>query len=307
MNSPKYFAIVNPASGNGSTVDKWESIKDLFRQRLGEFDSFLTTKPGDAVEFAEKSNLSSEDILIIVGGDGTLNEVINGLLSEKRSTPIPKLAVISTGRGSDYVRTLGVPEDIRTNVDHIKDGRTKFIDVGIVEFKNAMGATQKKFLVNGSSIGMGGFVARRLQRRSSHLPSRFIYLTTTIESIMSYKPQEVKVFVDGALFYEGKCVNAFVCNGRYSGGGMHWAPQAQLDDGNLDLVLVGDVPLPRLLKSTLKLYDGSIQTVKGVRHKASSRISIQSQTSQTLEIDGECFDVMEAHFSVRPQSLRIII
>lgn len=296
----KIAAIINPKSGGGETFKVWKKIKSQALQRLGVFDEIITRAPQEAIGFAKQVAKNNYDLLIIMGGDGTIHEVINGLIDQNDGliNPRLKIGIINGGRGCDYIKSLHLPTDPRESLSVIVDGRTRRVDVGRVDLMNE-GKQLTKYYINSCSFGLGGDVAKKMlsQKILIH-PTVSYFLTSGLEFFLK-KPYDFKVFIGtNEEEIKGPFLNFFACNGRFSGGGMYWAPQAQIDDGKLDLVLIRPISKTKFIFSGHKIYDGTIQSLSEVEHKAVDNIHVVAGRPSWIELDGEVY--LTSEFRIRP-------
>lgn len=279
----KTLAIVNPQSGDGWARKRKEELFSSLRNRIQNVEIIETRAPGDALRIARDLDQDAWSTVIAAGGDGTIHEVVNGLIHARGEFPLRvNLGVLCLGRGCDYARTLNVPRRIDQALNIIKDGRVRHVDVG-----RAISAGVSKYFVNSCSYGLGGSIAAAVQAGSGLLPKFLAYPAALVKGYLSYKPTHIKVEVEGRSLHNGNALNVFVCNGRYSGEGMYWAPEAQLDDGNLNVVLIKEIPLSRFVRALPRIYGGSIQQVEGVAVAVGRQVALTCEKPLWLELDGE--------------------
>ncbi len=218
----KTAIIVNPFSGGGRTARMWAERRDEVRTRLGLLQELTTKSANDATRLATEVAHSDIDLLIVAGGDGTINEVVNGLFNEDNSAINPnlKLGILSTGRGCDFIRSVNIPGDAREAVDVLVNPQIQKVDVGVCYFKDEFGRDKKRFFVNIACAGVAGRVARQVSHTPRFLPAGIAYFAAVISNFVTYRPQLMKVSVDEKEVFDGACVNVFVANGSYSGSGM---------------------------------------------------------------------------------------
>ncbi len=170
--------IVNPHAGNGSTGSDWPMIKALAKDRLGPFETHITRGPQDAVMLVKNAIAEKVELLVCVGGDGTLNEVVNGIMMHEASVRSDlTLGFIPNGTGCDFVKTVSIPQDLEQAVDLIAAGTVRTIDLGVLFFRDGDGHEKRRYFHNVTSFGLGGEVARRVNRTTKALgPVYFIYV-----------------------------------------------------------------------------------------------------------------------------------
>lgn len=304
--------IANPKSGGGSTQARWSEIASDLRSHFGPFTAAFTKKPGDGTEIAKRFAESGRRFIIACGGDGTINEVANGILASGKEVT---LGVMPAGTGGDFRRSVGMSSTPREAAKQLRDGVTKLIDVGKVSFTTAGGDRAIRYFVNVSSFGLSASINERVKKKGGFewIPGRTIrgktkFALSTLEEVFDPKFSLVKVSIDGGPESSLATLNFCVCNARFFGGGMRIAPDALVDDGKLDLVNIGDLTTLRILLNSYKLYSGSHIDLPEVKSKLVSRVEVRpADSSQVIEIetDGEVPGCLPAVFEVVPGALRL--
>jgi len=305
----KSAIIVNPASGGGRTLSMWKSIRDEVKGRLGELEEFMTTTTSDATRFATQVAMSDTELLIVGGGDGTINEVINGLFTEKNEpiNPNLKLGILSAGRGCDFIKSVEIPENYREAVDVLVNPIFKKIDVGCAYFKDEFGREQKRFFLNIATAGLAGIVARKVNHTPRFVPPQIAYFGNVALSFLAAKGQLMKIHVDKQLVYDGACLNVFVANGSYSGAGMCWAPMAQVDDGKFEVIICEPMPKYQIVLSGHRMYDGTFINLPGIHHYQGKEITIETVDDVYLEMDGEQPGVAPVVYTILPRAIELAV
>ncbi len=323
----KSAVIVNPYSGGGRTAAMWRGVRNEVRSRLGSLEEFVTKGPMDATRFAKQIAHSDYELLIVAGGDGTINEAVNGLYdlnAEGNSGghtvvqavhggfPKPinlelKFGILSAGRGCDFIKSVAVPEDARKAIDLFIEPKVQKIDIGLCLFKDEFGRDKQRFFVNIACAGVAGKVAKQVSHTPRFLPPSLAYFSAVVTNFVTYRPQRLRVLLDNKEFFEGLAMNVFVANGGYSGAGMCWAPNAQVDDGFFDVILAEPSPKLMTLLQQHKIYDGSFLEIPGVHHKLAKKVVIETQEDVLLEIDGEQPGLAPALYTILPKSLNLVV
>ena len=305
----KTFVIVNPSSGNGKTGERWPKVEVALKKAIGPFTAALTKKEGDATKLAQKALEEKCGRLIVYGGDGTINEVVNGLFEGKHPIKFGiQLGVIPAGTGGDFRKSLGLSPKVSLALDVIARGHTEVIDVGRVKFEANNGNTEERHFANMTGIGLSGDVMRKVNkaRTSKSFGAAFAFKFATLTSMIGSKNRMVRIEVDNYKpLYEMAC-SVHICNGRYAGGGMMFAPTAELNDGKLDIVLLGDFKVFNLLVESRALYSGEHVKNPMVQTYQGKEIRVSSDENVFLEVDGETPGVLPATFEVIPSSLTVI-
>lgn len=246
--------IVNPAAGAGKTARKWPHIIGLLKDIGLRFEHDLTESPGHAIELAKAAVKNGYELVVSVGDDGTINEVVNGLYATSDIGDV-KLGIISTGTGSDYIRTVGVPRFYEKACQCLMSSGKRAVDLGVIEYMNN-GRMTKRLFVNFAGLGFDAEIARRTNQDFKALGSTASYLMGLLTTLLFYKNRDISLIVDGEEAAMKVCT-VIMNNGKYSGGGMLTAPDADLEDGLLDTLIIGDLGKPDLLWSLPRIYRGT--------------------------------------------------
>jgi diacylglycerol kinase (ATP) len=303
----KIAFIVNPHAGNGSTGSNWSHIEAIARDRLGHFQTYMTQHPGDAVRFAEDAVAKDTGLLVCVGGDGTLNEVINGIMmheESKRSSTM--LGFVPNGTGCDFARTLPIPQNIEHAINAIAGGDARAIDLGRLSFRDHCGHECRRYFHNITSFGLGGDVAQRVNRTTKAFGPFISFMWATLISIFLYGKKRIRIKIDNGFEQEFTVWNVAVANGRYHGGGMWVAPDALIDDGLLNVTVMGDLTLPEVFLNLPNLYNGRIYDIDKVALFTGKKIEALSDQKVLLDVDGEQPGMMPIVIHVVPAALKII-
>lgn len=304
----KSAVIINPKSASGNTVKMWRDIQASIQRSLGNIEVLMTEYPHHATSIAKDIAERKElDCLIIMGGDGSIHEVVNGLIDENGRVINPnlKIGILNSGRGCDFIRTLGIPVIAGEAVSKLVDGHTKAVDVGQIKI-NRGGKIETHYFINSFSYGLGGEVAKNIQRNESMFSPTTTYFIASTLGFLKSKPFEIEFSINGEKSFKKECMNIFVMNGRYSGGGMHWAPPGRLDDGLLDLIVIEKISKLKLAMVTPKVYDGTFLSVKEVKHNQVKTVSIKAKKDLALEMDGEVTQGKDLEISVIPNAIQFI-
>jgi len=305
----KTFVIGNPTSANGKAGDYWPRVEKAVQKKLGPHESVLTKRPGHAVALAREALEKGYNRILVYGGDGTTNEVVNGLFEGGRpKNKRVQLGVVPTGTGGDFRRSLGLTGKVAQALDVIAQSHTEPVDVGWVRFQGNGGQTEERHFINMTGIGLSGEIMRKVNaaRQSKSFGSTFVFKWAAFTSMIGRKNQMMRIEIDGhAPVYETAC-SLHVCNGRYAGGGMMFAPGAELNDGLLDIVLLGDFKVFNFLVESKALYRGDHIKNKKVQIFQGQEIRISSENDVMLEIDGETPGVLPARFNVVEKTLNVL-
>jgi diacylglycerol kinase (ATP) len=236
----------------------------------------------------------------VVGGDGSVNEVVNGV-AEQRGF---ELAVIPRGTGWDFVRTFGIPRDLDGAVAVALNGVAREIDLGLVSYRAWSGADARAYFANVASAGISGAIAQRANETSKALGGRISYYWATLAVFVRWQTGELRVSVDGEV-RRGKMIDVVVANGRFLGGGMMMCPEAEPDDGLFDALLIGDVTKRDLLFVLPKTYRGKHLPHPRLELLRGSVVTVESDEPLPIELDGEQPGTTPARFEVVLRALRL--
>jgi diacylglycerol kinase (ATP) len=286
--------ILNPASGAGKTKKLVPIVTEALKQTRRPFQLYLTTRAGEAPEVAQRFADEGAAVLIAVGGDGTINEVANGILASGRQVPI---GLVPSGHGSDFVRTAGTPKEVGAAISAATSGSTRQIDVGRADFDDGV----SHYFVNIAGLGFDAAVAERVNK--IRLPgSTLPYLAGLCGALVGYRNISVDVMADGETISE-TAVFVTVANAKYLGGGLMLTPMAEIDDGLLDLAIIGDFEKFELIKQVPGVYKGKHTNHPKFLHRRAKTIRIESKTPARVQMDGELGGFSPVTFSVVPGAL----
>jgi diacylglycerol kinase (ATP) len=308
--------VVNPRSQNGALGKRWPDLARVLHREMGDFESLLTQAPGDATRLTRSALAGGADVVVAVGGDGTIHEVVNGFFDEQQR-PVragAALGVVPFGTGGDFRKTTHVPKDTEQAGRILARARRQTIDVGLLEYRNghARGEASRRVFVNVASFGIGGLVDQIVNNSSKLLGGTVSFFLGTARAALKYKNQRVRMVFDGDedQFVEATINNVVVANGQYFGGGMHIAPEAALDDGQFDVVTLGDLSPLDFLKDGHRVYRGAHLGMNKVSFRRARRVDarpVDADEDVLLDVDGEAPGALPARFSVLPSAIDLIV
>lgn len=293
MNKQNGAIIVN---GSARSASKDEVLR--ISNSLG-FKVFWTDHPGHAKTLTKSLSEQDFDCLVVCGGDGSINEVANGLMSIKG--PRPPLGIIPFGTGNDLCRTLGIPLEADAAVSIVKHGQLKKIDVA--EFKYDKGS---RFFLNASGVGFSGLLGQKIEAGDKAFWGPLAYIKSGIEALGEMKPFVVKADCDGEILLL-TALNLVVCNGRSAGGGIPIAPKAMLDDGLLDLVIYAGETFSEHLINLPDIYSGQHLECENVIWRQCRRISLSVTPAVLINLDGEIIEdkLMKFSYKIQEKELEV--
>jgi YegS/Rv2252/BmrU family lipid kinase len=297
--------LVNPASANGSTGRRWPELAHRAAEAGLVGEALLSERPGQLADLVERAAADGASLVVAVGGDGTVNEVVNGLmrLREQGREP-PELAVLPRGTGTDFVRTFRIPTRLDEAIALARGGTTRTIDAGRVDFRAWDGSDGVAWFANVASAGMSGAVAQRANTTSKAMGGRASFLWATLAVFARWKPSEMELTVDDER-RSGRLYDVLVANGRYLAGGMKMTPEAEPDDGLFDVLVIGDITRADLALNLPKTYRGTHLPHRKLELLRGRVVSVDSAVPLPIELDGEQPGTTPARFEIVPRALRL--
>ncbi|HSK15609.1 MAG TPA: diacylglycerol kinase family protein [Gaiellaceae bacterium] len=295
--------VVNPASANGSTRRLWPELAHRAAELGLVGEAVFSERPGHAAELAATAAADGAELVVAVGGDGTVNEVANGLLAAPEDGA-PELAVLPRGTGTDFVRHFGISGKLEGAVAAALSGSTRTIDAGRIRYRAWSGENVTAHFVNAASAGMSGAVAQRANTSSKALGGKASFLWATLAVFARWHASEMEVIVDSER-RSGLLYDAIVANCRYLGGGMAMCPDAEPDDGLLDVLVIGDITRRDLALTLPKVYRGTHLPHPKAEALRGARVFVDAATPIPVELDGEQPGTTPAIFEIVPGALRL--
>jgi YegS/Rv2252/BmrU family lipid kinase len=283
---------------------KLPGIEQRLQERDLKYEVRVTEGPGDASRLARRAVESGSRFVVAVGGDGTVHEVVNGLVHEDSvlcSDTV--LGVISGGSGCDFIRTFGLPAKALEAVDRLAGAQTRHLDIAKIGYLDGEGRPAVRYFANIAEAGLGGSTSRRAAGLPTWLgPARYFFAFWLV--LPSYRPSSARVEVDGEPVFEGRAVNVVVANCRFFGGGMHISPESDPADGLLDTqVYTG--PKSDSFTTLPKVYAGRHLPHQNVVELKGTRFRIQAEQALEVETDGEALGTTPATIEVLYRALTL--
>jgi len=302
----EWCAIVNPNAGSGKGKKDWDRISDLLSREKITHSTRFTEKKGHATEFARDAIENGFRQLISIGGDGTLNEVLNGVYTQNKITPDEILiGMIPVGTGNDWGRMFGIPTVYEGAVNVIREKKVMLHDVGLVRYYSGSGQESRYFL-NIAGLGFEALVVNKTNKQKDKGKSnQALYFYNLLSSLISFNITRADIIIDG----EKKSSRIFsinVGNGRYCGGGMRQTPDALPDDGLLDITVIREIGRLEIIKSLKILYDGTILSHPKVDGYRCKNLAVKPESVLFVECDGESLGHTPAEFSIIPGGINIV-
>ncbi len=306
----KTIVIVNPQAGNGRTEKIWPNIESALEKSIGSFEVLQTTCRGDATDLSRRILKEDAARIVAVGGDGHLNEVLNGFI--ENDLPVnaeSRLSFVMTGTGCDFQRSLGISGKWQNAVAKLKDAKVRKIDVGKVTYTAADKTQKIRYFDNIASFGLSGAVDHCLEhsRLRDYLGGSPLFLWATIKTVFTHPNQSIRFRIDDGPEEEICSRLGLLANGRYFGGAMHAAPEAELDDGLLDLLMLKEISVAKFLWHLPKIYKGTHLKIPEIFFQKVRKFTAESSEQVILDIDGESPGYLAATFEVLPKILNLQI
>jgi YegS/Rv2252/BmrU family lipid kinase len=301
-----WFAIVNPNAGKGKGKKDWDQISGLLEKAGLRFFMKFTESKGHAMRLVREAVINGSRKIMTIGGDGTLNEVVNGVFIQNAcASQEITLASIPVGTGNDWGRMFGIGTVYVNAVDIIREGRSMLHDIGVADFQDESGQ-KRRYFINIAGLGFESEVVRKTnyQKDRGH-GGKTIYFYNLLTSLLAYRNTPAEIIIDG----ERKSAEIFsinIGNGRYCGGGMRQTPDALPDDGLLDVTVINGMGKLEIIRNLNILYNGKIHSHPKVDGYRCKNLKIISEKKIWVEADGESLGHTPAEFSILPASIRII-
>lgn len=296
--------VMNPRAGGGRMAAEWPAIGAMLKSQVGPFELMPTSRPGETPQVAQRAAEQGADLVIAAGGDGTIGEVADGLLRASRR---PQIGIIPMGTGVDFPRSVGLRRPPAEAIAAIASERSLIIDAGRMAFVADDGSRGMKHFINVASAGLSGPTARAVnaaQRRGAS--GRLTFLFHTIAQLMRYRPKDVRIRFDDSDEIESSIAVVAVCNGRYFGAGLMVAPDAQVDDGLLDIVVVAAAGKLELIQTLQASYTGQHRKSRLCTFRRARTVTIEPRREEALiEIDGEVPGRLPARAEILPGALTL--
>jgi YegS/Rv2252/BmrU family lipid kinase len=246
--------------------------------------------------------------IVCVGGDGTLNEVVNGFFDEKGPLRMDAvLGFLPNGTGCDFRRTVPIPTDLAASLETIRKGHVRTIDLGRISHQDHEGRPCTRYFHNIASFGLGGEVVAKVNRTSKACGPFLTFIWGTLSSLCAYEKKRIRFAIDDGDEQVTEVLNIAIANGRYHGGGMLVAPDALTDDGLFHVTIIGAMSIPLVLWHLPKLYAGTIANIRQVAMLTGKRVVASSEQRVLLDVDGEQPGILPAELWIVPQAINMVM
>ncbi len=301
-----WYCIINPHAGSGKTMSEWAVAEKLLTELHVPYKTTLTNYKFHATLLADEAAQHGYRKLLAVGGDGSVHEVLNGILRYcDASGAAPedfRLAVIPIGSGNDWIKSTGIPHDTESVVNLLAAGSFREQDVVRVETSEGV-----RYMANVGGTGFDSHVCQRVNRQKEQgRRSATIYATALMHTIRVIRPFRGKLTADGQTVFEGDIYSVALGNGKYSGGGMRQVPDADMNDGLLDYMAVPKAPIYRLIKDVSRLFNGTLNQSALVVSGRCRTLEVTADRADLVEVDGEIAGNLPLKVSVTGSKIKVL-
>jgi YegS/Rv2252/BmrU family lipid kinase len=304
MSKKKIQVVFNPASAGGKTEEKKEQILTELWRQLGESFTFTETQSKtDATKITRAAISNGCNTIVAVGGDGTINEVVNGFF-ENGYMPDPKktLGIINCGTGRGFAQSLGLPHAIKDQIEVIKNGNTKSLDIGRICFRNN---NHKQYFINEFQIGIGGAVANGTSSNTKRVLGKYTFGAEVLKSLFTFHGGKFRISINGNEITED-VLGLVISNGRYTGGGMKLTPNARLDDGLFDVLMIKEMSTFNRLRVFPSIYTAKHLKSNEFRLFRTNNIVFRCNNTLPAEADGEEVQETFSKAEVLPSVIKVL-
>ncbi len=304
----KTQVIVNPESNRGRTRKKWEQIKEALKSFIKEFKYEFTEKPQQATEISRAAIRDGSEMIVGVGGDGTINEIANGFYDGMTLiNPQAVLGIVPSGTGCDFSKSLHIPANLKHALKVLTQAPSLSVDIGKARFLGYSGHIEERYFLNVADFGFGGEVLERMNQIRAKRKTAS-YLKSTLVTFFHYRYKTIKLKIDNKEIPKGEYLIGAISNGRIFGKGMKIAPDAKLDDELFDVVLVKRMRVMEFLMNVWRIYSGTHLSHPKILLYRGKKIEADPEDFKEdvlIEIDGEQVGKLPASFEIVPRSIPI--
>lgn len=307
------FVIVNPRAWGNMTGKIWPDIEKKLHHAIGPVKTAFTERPGHGTILARNALLEGYEQIIAAGGDGTINEVVNGFFKDdKLINPESVFAIVSTGTGRDFSRTLGWPFDIDQQIEYLADTSVYPLDLGKIKFINFNGEEESRYFVNIASFGLSGVTDHVVNKytRLKQYSGRLAFFLGMLQALLTYRNKRIHLKIDNQFDEILNIKIVAVCNGKFFGSGMQISPNSIINDGWFDVVIIPGVSTFELLRNVKSVYNGTHLNHPQIKiFKAQKVVATPAHTAGEvlIDMDGDVPGYLPASFEIVPQAISVRI
>lgn len=301
----KPVVILNPKAGSGKSLRAWPRLEPLIEARLGPVLALFTEAPNHAIELTREAIAGGADLVAVVGGDGTLSEVVNGFLSNGTALSAnTSLALIPLGTGGDFKRSGLIPDTTEQVVAAIAERDIRQVDACVARFRAADGTPTERYFVNAAGFGIGGEVAVLAKNNFlTRYSGTGAFWWATAVSFLSYRAKRVRLTFDDAPTLETSVMEVALGNGRYEGGGMLLCPNASLDSGVIDITVISEAGFFEFLRALPYLYSGKAYSHPKIHGHSARHVVAESDEEVAIQLDGEALGKLPLEAEILPAAI----
>jgi diacylglycerol kinase (ATP) len=305
LSSLKTHIVVNPSSSGGKTARRHELIVHALRQRLkGEVTVHTTTKPLDATDSTRSAIKNGAELIVVVGGDGTIHEAVNGFADKGNIINSScQFGIVSSGTAQDAARGFAIPKSTTLQIEAVCGPGKRLVDMGRASFVDNQGKTNHQFFLNECSQGIPAVVVQRFQAHHKWMGGFLGFGITAVATAARLREQRMTVEIDGRHIVTDLILGIVVANGAYAGGGMHFAPKSSVDDGLLDVVIIHKQSIPSRLVNFPRIYVGTHVNLSWISYVQGRSVKLTSSEKVPVEADGEFLGHLPSTVEILPSVL----
>lgn len=302
----KTFFVVNPQSANGATGKRWAELSATIARTLSDCGVEFTRGPMDAARLARTAIKAGYECVVAVGGDGTINEVVNGFFEDgKVINPMATLGVLPRGTGGDFRKTFDWSLDAAEAIKRLSTPQSRALDLGRVDFLGHDGQPQARYFANICSFGVSGLVDEEVNRTSKAFGGTLSFMWGSLKALSKFRDQKVRVQFDDQESELLSLTTLSVANGKYFGGGMKVAPEADVCDGWFDVVIWSGYDIKDFVLRSKGLYSGAHVNWPGTRVLRARKIVAESDETVLIDCDGEQPGRLPCTMTMLPSAIRL--
>ncbi len=307
MSGKNVHIIANPIAGGGRAGRLIPKLLPRIEKRFGtNYSIHVTQKPNEATIIARNSILAGANLIIALGGDGTVQEIVNGFFHDtKIINPDCELGILNYGTGKGLTQTLNLPSTLEEQLDLIASSSNNLIDVGYIKCKDKRGSNQERFFVNECQVGIGGVVVTGVSMWHKYLGGTLAFGSVTLKQALFFNAPHMMVEFDDKQKISGNLIGVVVGNGAFCSGGMKLTPDAKPNDGQFDILLIHDMHIFSRIWNFTKIYSGRHIKSQNFALRRSKSISIKSEERVLIEADGELTGIVPCKISLIPAVLKV--
>ncbi len=304
MSDQQIHIVFNPASAGGKTGKNKSRILTELKNQLGNSFGFSETRvKTDATIITGEAIKNGCQVVVAVGGDGTINEIVNGFFENGTLiNPDAKLGIISFGTGQGFAQSFGLPTNLPGQIKVIKDGITKSVDVGKIYFERN---DITKYFINEFQFGIGGTLSKNISARTKKILGKYAFGFEAVKTLLNYQAEKFQMIINDKVISE-RIIGVIIANGAFTGGGMRLTPNALLNDGILDVLLIKDMSLLNRLLSFSRIYSAKHLDLKAFELFKTRKIEFIYKNGLAVEADGELINGKCTSVEIMPSVLKVI-